>query len=213
MALEAAAHLMALIILVASLAALATSVLYSIPYAAKRYALYRDEDGARKSYAKFRLFSILLPTVVVVCFFTVGVGAVALEEGPGRSVFLRLTTLAAILLVAAQLIAVPIWDRHVIALAEDEAAEAGQREVVRKLDSAERESEDRYSEGEVEKSEVRHRLDEMAQGVSDRLDARADDVKGRLDDHAKDVRARLDRQDAEIGRKLDEMLDILRRGR
>lgn len=202
MASDAAADLISLIIIVAALAALATSFSYSIPYAVRRYAYYRDGDGARKSYAKFRLFSILLPTAVVLCFFAVGLGAIALEDGAGRIVFLRLTILAAILLVAAQLIVIPIWDRRVMAMAEDEAEDSGQRDVVKKLDAAERESEDRYSETEQEKTEVRKRLDAQEEKVSEKLDAQEEKVVQRLD-----------AQNESVKEKLDELLDILRRGR
>ncbi len=212
---EAAADVIALIIVVASLFALLASGVYSIPYAVRRVRVYPD-PSARRTFAVITLVGIIAPTVVVALFLATGAAALAIEDPATRSAVIRPLLLAAILIVAAQVVLAPVGHRYIQDQAEREEREREREErsgVSDRLDDAERDREDRYAEGELEKSELRNRLDDRAEGVSDRLDARADDVKGRLDDQADEVRARLDRQDEEIGRKLDEMLDILRRGR
>lgn len=201
MASEAMLTVLALVIIVVCVSALLVSVFYSIPYALRRVRLY-PEPGARRTFAVLTLVGILAPTVVVVIFLMVGVIAITVDDPMLRSAILRPLLLIIVMSVAAQVALVPVGHRQVEEQAKREADDREERRVSRRLDAAERESEDRYSEGEVEKTEVRRRLD-----------IQEEEVKGTLDAQEGRVLQRLDAQDAKVSGKLDEMLDILRRGR
>lgn len=169
MASEAALTILALIVIVVCVAALLVSGLYSIPYAVRRVRA-NPEPGARRAFAVLTLLQILAPTLVVVCFLVSGIGALAIEDLPTRQAVVRSSLVVGIVILAAQVVLVPVGHRYVQEMAEREAGEREERGVSKRLDAAERKSEDRYSESELEKGEVRRRLDIQEENVGGKLD-------------------------------------------
>lgn len=122
MASDAALTILALVVVVVCVAALLVSALYSIPYAARRVRAH-PRPGARRTFAVFTVIGIAAPSLVVVCFLTVGITVLTVEDMQVRAAINRSVLLVGILILAAQVVLVPIGHRYIQDQAEREARE------------------------------------------------------------------------------------------
>lgn len=150
---EVAARFLGLLVLLEGLAAIAISLIYSVPYAVRRLKLY-PEHSARRTFARNTLVLVVVLTMSVAVFIAVGAITVIFESTPLRMSIVRLLLVGGITGICAAIIWIPFGHSKIEVEANKEAEERKE-----KAETLENYHQERHAENERREESNRSRTD------------------------------------------------------